>query len=289
MPLPKDKPKKKKTVKGAFQEIGLPKLPEVLCIALDTLLMDGNYQRITNGDRVDKYSKKFNPILCGVLIVSKRSSGKEYLIDGGHRRATCQKLGYKHWHAYVLTGLNSEEEAELYEALNVDRKNATSIERFKARLHYKDPVAVTIKSTVERMGFELELCPGRRGGRIVHAVTALDNIFRRSNRPGLETVLNVISSCWDEDEFGATDAVTLRGIHLVLTNKRWKEKVNVKHLISRLQKISVNKLLRKARGYHDSQGGSIVGLFADAVVVENNKKLRKTANHWLPPRGMEDD
>jgi hypothetical protein len=208
------------------------------------------------------------------------------LVDGGHRRACCQKLGYKHWYAYVIAGLDSRKEAELYESMNVDRKNANALERFKARLHYRDPVAITIKGTVEHNGFELELCRGRNGGRIIHCVVALDMIFRRANRPGLEQVLHVIKNCWDEDEFGATEAVTLRGIHMVLHAKIWRERIDLPHLIKRLQKISVNKLLRKARGYHDSQGGNIVGLFADAIIVENNRKVKKTAKHWLPPRGM---
>jgi hypothetical protein len=176
--------KKTQSVKGAFQELGLPKLPNVMMVKLDDLLIDGQYQRITSESRVEKYAKKFNPVCCNVLIISKRSSGKMFVVDGNHRRAALQKLGYKHWHSYVLEGLSSAQEAEYYEMLNVDRKNASAAERFKARLHYKDPIATTIKSTVERCGFHVVLEKvSHKDGRTIHAIGALDQIFRRSNQP----------------------------------------------------------------------------------------------------------
>lgn len=287
--LPKSKTPKKKTVKGAFAEVGLPRLPNVQCVDLSAIQVDGNYQRITNENRVNRYAQNFNAVLCGVLVISKRGNGEMFIVDGNHRRTTLQKLGYKHWHAYILTGLNSEDEARFYESINVDRKNATSAERFKARLHYRDPIAVTIKETVELCHFELDVTNHRRGGRIIHAVTALDSIFSRSNQPGLMQVLKIISSCWDEDEYAATDAITLRGIHMVISYKLWHDRVDVEHLVGRLKVVTVNKLIRKARGYHDSQGGNIVGLFADAVIIENNKRVKKTSKHWLPPRGMAEE
>ncbi len=80
--------------------------------------------------------------------------------------------------------------------------------------------------------------------------------------------------------------MTLKGINLVLSHGPWKDKLDIDHLRKRLSAIPVSKLLRKARAFHDTTGGNMVQLFAEAVAVENNKRLRKKAKPYLPPRGM---
>lgn len=285
-------PKKRenKTVAAAFKEAGITPPKKPIAVSLDDLHVDPNYQRAARENRVNRFAKNFDPIICGVLVVSQRPSGKLFIIDGNHRRNVLQKLGFNHWPAHVITGLSSAAEAEIYDKLNTERSNATSAERFKARLHYKDPVAVTIRDIVHACGYRIVLENyGRRDGRTIHAVSTLDSIFRKSNQPGLQGTLELIASCWDEDEPGCTDSITLKGIHLVLSHKAWRERVNIEHLRKRLAAIPVSKLLRKARAFHETTGQNHVHLFAEAVVVENNKRLKKKSKNYLPPRGMLDD
>jgi hypothetical protein len=78
----------------------------------------------------------------------------------------------------------------------------------------------------------------------------------------------------------------MKGIHFLLNYRIWKDRIDIDHLKARLSSIPINKLLRKARGYCEAQGGDVVGLFADAAVKENNKKLAKTSTKFLPPRGI---
>ncbi len=286
MPRKKRKEKEKaKTPVGAFELIGLPKPPETKIVRLDEINVDGHYQRIPNLQRIEKWCKCFDPIMCNVLILNRRCGGHIYIMDGNHRRLLLQKMGYTKWKAYLTEGLDSKQEAEKYTGLNSDRKNANSAERFKARLWYEEPVAVTIRDTCKICGFQIILEKiSHRNGREIHAVGALDKIYRQSNQPGLHHVLEVLAECWSEDEAGATDAIALKGMHYVLSHKVWKEKMDLHHLIKRLQAVPVSRLIRAARGFLDTHMGDVVALFADAVICENNKKLRKGSKLWLPPR-----
>lgn len=277
----------KKTVSGAFKEVGLEKPPKAITVRLDELQVSPLYQRVANKNRIALFAKQFSPVLCEPLFVSKRKNGELFVVDGNHRRNVLQKQGYTHWLAYVIEGLTSAEEAKLFELLNTQRSNASAAQRFKARLHWKDPIALTIKSTVEKCGFLLVLENLKsRTGIEIHAVEALDRIHRKSNQPGLFQTLDLISYCWDADEIGRTEALTIKGVHLVLTHKLWKGLINMEHLRNKLSATPVSRLLRKARAFTDSQGRNVVSLFADAVILENNKKLKSSSKNWLQPRGM---
>ena len=283
----KKKTERRKTVKQAFKEVGIPKPPHTHTVLLDSLQVDGNYQRIPDEKRVARYAADFDPVLCNVLILNERESGTMFIIDGNHRRLILQTVGCTHWQAYIAKGLTSEQEARKYKAINSDRKNATVAEKFKARLHYQDPIACAIKAICRVKGFAIVLeNSGRRNGRQIYAIDALELIYRSANRPGLEMTLEVIARSWEKEERSATDSLVLKGIHRVLYNRVWKERICVDHLVKRLQRIQVTKLIRRARGFLDTQAGGTTALFADAVVVENNRRLSKKSPKYLPPRTL---
>lgn len=286
MPQRKKKTERKRHP-DAFKQVGLAKPPETKMVRLEDINVDGHYQRIPRMHKVEMYAANFDPIMCNVLILNKRVDGKLYVMDGNHRRLVLQKVGYTEWKAYVTEGLDSRQEAAKYEGLNSDRSNANCVEKFKARIWYKEPVAVTICETCKLAGFEIVLDKvSHRNGREIHAVAALDWIYGRSNQPGLMQVLKVIAECWHEDEYRCTDSICLKGMHFVLNYKTWRNRIDLGHLIKRLQEATPTKLIRTARGFTDRGViGDVVSLFGDAVIVENNRRLKKHSKLWLPPRG----
>jgi ribosomal protein S17 len=282
---------KAKSVVETIVDIGSDRRPtKTILVRIDDLHIDPKYQRHARDHRVKRFAEHFDPNMCTPLIVNRRSSGKLFIIDGNHRRNVLQKSGHKEWEAWVFEGLSSSEEAKLFDRLNTERTNASAAERFRARLHYRDPVAVTIVDTVSACGFRVVLEQGchKKDGRAIYATSALDTIFRKSNQGGLRTVLELIASCWDEDELACTDAITLKGMHYVLSHDAWKDRIDLNHLRKKLSAVPILKLIRKARAWQVYDGQSAILLFAEAVVEQNNKGLRKKAGPpYLPPRGRD--
>lgn len=159
-------------------------------------LVSFEYNRPVRDAHWKKIAKNFNPSECEALMVNRRTDGTLALIDGQHRKmALLTVFGPEAtWPCRVVRNLSFQQEAEMFLALNEQRKPVNVIERFNAALLAKDPAAMEIESIVQEAGFKLVTNDGsynRKTGRIL-AVGALVLIQRQYQAGTLSTVLQLL-------------------------------------------------------------------------------------------------
>jgi len=265
-----------KSIKQIMDEYGVNK-QERKALAVSDLRVDAAYQREYRSQTGKKIADNFHPAVCGDLLVSKRKNGAFYVVDGNHRLNAVKKLGAKHWYCIVLSGLSRREEAEVWELCNSVRNRILGVEKFKAQLFRKDPVAVEIDDLVARMGFFLYLDSNGspNHGRGIKAVGTLVRMYKNGGIDSIENVLDIILCCWDKTEVQATNGTILWGLHAFCREPLWVGQWDKEKLCQKLRKISVKKLLRDVEMTKELWGGSTPKILALTVAKAYNKGLRK--------------
>lgn len=274
MEKPPEEEHKTRKIADLLRAAGI-KRQDVLTLKLSELHIDARYQRVVRPAKVSRMLQKFNPGVCGTLIISKRNDGCYYVIDGQHRLSALRKLGLTHWNCNVFTGLSAEDEAEIWELYNTQRTRPKAIEVFKERLFRREPTAVEIEDTLTKNGFSLYLHSGKTASnRKINAVGALDRIYKDSGVVGLELILKIIQGTWEADEPHVNDGVVLWGLHVFVTHKPWVGKWTLKKLTDKLAEIPIRKLLREVRAAQETFGGQPAWVFARMVAKIYNKGLK---------------
>ncbi len=169
---------------------------------LDALRVDGTYQRGLKTEHVNRIAREFKPRAFGVVVVSLRTDGSYWVLDGQQR---CQALRVRFTDERILVpcqvfkGLTHEEEAQLFLDLNAN-KGMSTFERFRARIVALEPVAVDITNIITSRG--LRLLNGSAAGAI-GCVSACEAIYRntRSTVKGIKPqhladTLDTILNAW---------------------------------------------------------------------------------------------
>jgi len=253
--LAKDRQQQCKRAQEALKNYSSPKL-EVMILA--DLEIDEEYQRARTEAKVHKLRADFNPNACQPLAVSKRSDGKLFCVDGQHRSAALQELGFETWNALLYKNLNREEEAAMWCKLNTGQSKPKATERFKARIKAAEPEALAIKALVEKAGFSVHTQRGIRGngtggitpgiGGEITAVEALERVYRRNKAIGLTDTLSTIEKAWpDPDEANRLQRLIILGIANVL-HAAWAPKLNRERLIRTLKKSTPGTWIGRAMG-----------------------------------------
>lgn len=171
--------------------------------------------RDINWDWVEAHSgEHFRPAALGTVSVSHRPDGSFIVLDGQHRLEVCKKSGRDDAKCEVFEGLSLVEEAGLVVLLNAGRP-LKAVHMFLARVTERDPVAVHIKSIVERCSFEI----GEGANPMVlSCVQKLQRLYmadlkRHPDRSpeALEHTLTTIAHAWGHGP-GATHRDIIAGI-----------------------------------------------------------------------------
>jgi hypothetical protein len=181
--------------------------PEYMQIPLGRLTVDERYQRELSPARVKKLAARFDRRLLGALECSRRVDGTIAVFDGQHRLELLKLKGEPSAPCLVHQ-MTDREEAELFVALQRNRKALLPIERFRARVFSGDPAAKEIVGVANDAGFSIAT---RKGAGGIRAVTALENVYRREGAAGLKATLDMIARTWDGDA-KSTDGYFLEGV-----------------------------------------------------------------------------
>jgi len=217
-------------------------------LPLSALFVDDRYQREIHAAWIRaKVREGFDWRLFGVLEVSRR--GRRFAIfDGQHRAELARQAGVKHVPCIVHDALSPEEEAELFVALQVGRRQLTQGQRYKARLFRGEEQAVEIERMATAAGFSVN--GGHQVRTNIRAIHALDSIYRRS--PALlEATLSHVADWWLGDQ-GATSGHLIQGVAYYLEAE---ELCLGAEKEARLRAVPPIQIIRRALGTTYSGGG----------------------------------
>lgn len=122
-----------------------------------------------------KVEHDFQPLLAGVLYLSKRSEATYAIVDGGTRHKGMTARGMTEWMALVFEGLTPQQEAKMFADLIRGRRGMHSAESYNADLFAGEPITVAINEIITDLGFEV----GKNSTRpeVIAAPAALRNIY----------------------------------------------------------------------------------------------------------------
>lgn len=134
--------------------------PTLEWTAVDRLSVDPAYQRATDGVQSRRIIlgmiKCWDWSLCQPLVVSRRSDGSLFILDGQHRHAGALERGdIAHLPCVILPGLAHDGEAEAFVALNTKRQRLSQTDLFNGMLAAGDLDAVEIAAVIEATGWKV--------------------------------------------------------------------------------------------------------------------------------------
>jgi len=241
------------------------------------LQLDLPYQRQASNAIVMRIRSEWDDQLLGTLMVSFRDEVYN-LLDGMHRvLAALGRADITVLPCRVFYGLTLEQEAKLFERFNTKRNSVRVIDRFKALLIARDPIAVAVERTLALRDFTVSARPMHH--RHIKAVTQLCSIMETQ---GSEALFWVVRMAADIASV-RTDVVNeellrgLRWVHRkVVCNM---DPFAVPELEERLQKLCLTEFYKDLRGRKISlgltAGGSIDPLAGQVLLDMVNRGRRR--------------
>lgn len=105
----------------------------VSVVAAD-LKIDAEAQRTLNPSRAKAIAADIKPHALGSIIVSQRTNGDMYIVDGQHRREACRIAGIENMVAEVHRGLTLQEEASLFLIKNREASKTNAHDEYRIGL-----------------------------------------------------------------------------------------------------------------------------------------------------------
>lgn len=251
----------------------------VRMVDLGTLSVDHTYQR-PPGRKAEEIGKGWNASLVGVIVVSDRGNGEMVIVDGQNRWIGARAAGLDELPADIRMGMTIEEEAKLFDDLNTGRSYVSAIDRFRARLIYRDPIAIDINQIIH--DYEGEIAE-RLGSKYsdqtsVRAVAQLERVYKALGADGLRAILSVIKEAWGAIDYDTTNEFTLGGLRQFAQRQRDADR---DRLITRLREEGYGQIRRMAHAHGQIFGGSGPLNWYRACVEAYNKHASQ-ANRLKP-------
>ncbi len=201
--------------------------------------VDHRYQRELDPKRVDVMAGAFDMNLMGVPVISQRSDDTFVRIDGQHRLAAACAAGKGDTPILmeVHAGLSIQEEAKLFLRLNGSRKAVGAIDKYRARLEAREPIALEIQTILKSLHCKITKSP-QRGG--VQAIQSVEWVYHRGN---LAQTMRVLVT-WLDASPDAFDGSFIKGVSAFLTSY---PDANPLHLAQKLDKYAPAQLASQLR------------------------------------------
>lgn len=232
------------------------------------LIVDKEYQREVQQDRVKKIVSRFNPNLVNPVKVSHRN-GKYYVFDGQHTLASLKKVhGDKPImvDCKVYEGLSREDEARLFAEQNGIARNVESIAKYKALYISGDVDICEMVRLTEQSGLFIDFSKSKKDNRIV-AVSKAYKIFKSVSASEYVEILSIIKEAWD----GIPESLNTEILGgMFMFHKTYKGCYNRQLFIRQLSKVSPTVIIREGKAA--LSGGDT--RYARQILNLYNKKLR---------------
>jgi hypothetical protein len=221
----------------------------------------------------------FNARKLGIITLSLRNSGRYAILDGNHRTRIAVSHGFTEMLSRVFIDLSYEEEAELFEALNTI-KAPGALDRFRARIEYREPRAVAIQTDLGSFGLRIAVQTG--GGNaagVVSCVAALDKLYIERGPLEFNEVLNVIVQAWGTEDPTAWTGKIVDGFRMFWA--RYRDLIDFQRLVAQLQNCTPRTLLVSA-GANPKNSDSAPALVGRQIAILYSGRSRSGKN-VLPP------
>lgn len=238
------------------------------------------YQREESEQFIKRQIRYYDEKLVGTLVVSERDEDLYYVIDGWHRRQiTVGKFDKDHpMKCEVHTGLSEQEEADMFDALDTQRRKLHPRDRFAGRLRMGGLVEKDIVRILAYHGVGVVL--SKSGGPAANqtgAHQALYEIYGAStqNFHGspelLERVMRVCVATYGVE--GSTYGTILKAFAILL---RARPEVNDKDLSVKLAKFGTHyQLMGSVKGAPSGGGGGPLLIANQMLNVYNVRRTTK--------------
>lgn len=226
---------------------------ETTMVKLKDLKVDPEYQRKKKPKHIRDIANNFDKEKAGSLVIGEREDGQRYIIDGQQRTEGALIAGITELPGLIIkTGSSGKQrEAEIYNAINKNRKNQTARENFKARLATGDEDAQELSRILKSEGFlspEESLSGKTRWGHI-QAITSLEAIHKKYGSRVVLSALRLVNQVW----LGQQDAFrgpVLLGLMYFLGENR--EVVNTERMARLLSKITPREIFLEANSRYEN-------------------------------------
>jgi hypothetical protein len=257
---------------------------ELQWLPVSSLNVDPTYQRPISTRHLNKIIAEFDGDLIGVILVSERTSGERYILDGQHRVEAVRLLGFPEGlvPCMVYTHLEAGTEAKMFAEANKRRLSLHPFYTFRARLLGGDESAIALRDLVDSYGFHLEYgrnLPGESGmGRLEGKIQALGELEKLQTdyaTPMVGPVLDLVASVWGSEVIGLSGTL-LRGLATFLFY--FGELAEMDRVKDILRDMTIKRLENEGR---DQPGRLEVGI-TRVIVSKYNYQLG--AKRRLPER-----
>ena len=153
-------PKPQQTV-AADPPKQLPK-SSIEWVDVKTLKIDKSYQREVNPRQVKRIVSDFQPEAYHPLLVGRRDSGADYVVDGLQRLAAGKKLKFTDVMCSVFSSDGRAHEAAIFGRVNKARTAITALNGYRAALVSGDEKTLAINKIIDRTKSCLALHRGNR-------------------------------------------------------------------------------------------------------------------------------
>lgn len=273
-------------------------------IHVDVLNVDHEYQRPPNPTRAKAMSgKAFDQDLVGRLIVSRRSDGSYWVVDGQHRLIAMKLTGITHVPCVVYSGWTRQQEAHNFVKLNQGIK-PSAYDLHHSRVCEGEPIAVDIEAIVAEIG-------GKIGPRnnpdtgLIHHISCVDTLRRiyglrnehglypveryggkTNGREHLRRTLRIIMAAWGAAALDRTEVVrpfhadVVKGLATFLWFAPDDPNYSEERLIEALRKVAPGRLTQKASG---KPGVGVPRGIAEAIREQYNAatRVKKLSLDWV--------
>ncbi|MFD5456225.1 DUF6551 family protein [Streptomyces olivaceus] len=217
-------------------------------VKVSALKIDPQAQRTLNERRAQNIAASLVPEAIGTVIVSERSDGELYIIDGQHRWRACMLAGLPTIVAEVHHGLTQDQEAIFFLIKNKESHKPRPIDEYHVGLTGGVPLFVDTDATLKGHGLAL----GSSSTNSVGAVSGVLQIVDRYGAEALDRTLTVAEKAWGRAP-ETWDGMLLGGIGMFIG--RWGDLVDDAELARKMLSMGTAAKWRSEILSQSSRGG----------------------------------
>lgn len=254
-----------------------------LLVKVSDLRIDPVYQRFAVAPAVHRIAGEFDPLLLGVVLISLRSDGEFYVIDGQHRVLALIERGEPNREipALCYEGLTQAQEAWIFSESQRRRKGLTPLDIFRSDLIWGEDEAVAIHAIVERAGFTVRVDGDQSNMRgNIPGIAALRTVYRLINGPALlAATLDTAAAAWGTDT--GPKGLMVQGIGAFLNLFDQNDELDRRRLARVIGMHSPDRLMADSRNDADVLSlGRPMGLAHHIHTLYQHKLTRNRLPEW---------